>query len=131
MLPEYLMNISFSADVVTTKFRSYNQSYLHGDLTESSTPLPSTAANSSERPMVLPQPVNISVILVNFSPPTVRIHWAYNGSAIQNARLEAFQIIYKPIKSKWVLTNTANHDVSNHHELLIWTKKKTFLLFLY
>ena len=52
---------------------------------------------------VLPKAENLSVILTSWYPPAVRVHWRYNFSQIQNSRLKAFQIMYYPSKSRYVL----------------------------
>lgn len=52
---------------------------------------------------VLPRPENVSVILVNWYPPAVRVQWMYNGtSRKEHTHLMAFQIIYHPVNSRFV-----------------------------
>ncbi|UXI19042.1 importin-7 [Sarcoptes scabiei] len=61
----------------------------------------STFDDFGDEDWVLPRPVNMSVVLIQWYPPEVRLHWSYDRRALRNIRLQSFQIIYHPSKSRY------------------------------
>nr|XP_046910259.1 uncharacterized protein LOC124491624 isoform X1 [Dermatophagoides farinae] len=57
--------------------------------------------NVDKKIIVLPRPVNMSVVLIQWYPPEVRIHWSYDRRALKNCHLQSFQIIYHPSRSRY------------------------------
>lgn len=49
---------------------------------------------------LLHRPENVSVILVNWYPPAVRVQWMYNRTHKKQPKPNAFQIIYRPVTSR-------------------------------
>lgn len=58
--------------------------------------------NVDKKIIVLPRPVNMSVVLIQWYPPEVRIHWSYDRRALKNCHLQSFQIIYHPSRSRYI-----------------------------
>ena len=54
----------------------------------------------STKKVTLPPPVNISVILISWFPPAVRVNWTQARGELRNTRMHAFQIIYYPVTSR-------------------------------
>lgn len=107
-----LADSSSRLDITETGIANNHFYYMPSTFNHSSSTtasLPSSATNISayvlngNQSIVLPRPVNISVILIQWYPPAVRIHWDYSRQDIRNCRLQAFQIIYHPVRSRQVM----------------------------
>lgn len=96
-------NLSYNLGEFTNWYDHYNHHSSTRLVTNHnvSNTLPSkNITDNDEEIIVLPRPVNMSVVLIQWYPPEVRLHWSYNRRALKNCHLQSFQIIYHPSKSR-------------------------------